>query len=445
MAARITRIPRLTLFSGPNCSLCDVAKAELAKVKQTRPFKLETINIQDPGQEKWKRKYVYWIPALHLEGKEIAKGPPADAGVRYDNASFEHTQSIGFFGFTIDVTPSYSEHEPWTEYGVYTRYSDSILGGDEGDWREELMNWEPISRCFNCGSTEHVIGDCPDPVDRQLVSLSRQLYNFFQVRENWQRIHVFEESRRQRLAWVDEFEPGKIRSRLLQDALGGSQEGEWLRNMALWGYPKGWVGPQDPREKMRARICQENEDEEFEESDLVIFGEDGQLVPTFESHSQEDSNPPPTDEPGDSQSEDDQSPSDNQTSPPNKNPASPKLPHNHRWAEYPTSYFSNYMLPIYNNYALPPVYSSTYTPERQALWERITSSGVDALGEVPPPPSITPPPLPQPPGSPPPAPPTIPPPLPPEPNEPAPSLPRPPTVQQTTDADNSDMEFSDDE
>ena len=32
------------------------------------------INIQDPGQEKWKRKYVYWIPALHLEGKEVAKG-----------------------------------------------------------------------------------------------------------------------------------------------------------------------------------------------------------------------------------------------------------------------------------------------------------------------------------------------------------------------------------
>ncbi|KAF5387188.1 hypothetical protein D9615_001547 [Tricholomella constricta] len=51
-----------------------IAKAELAKVKQTRPFQLETINIHDPGQERWKKKYVYWIPALHLEGKEIAKG-----------------------------------------------------------------------------------------------------------------------------------------------------------------------------------------------------------------------------------------------------------------------------------------------------------------------------------------------------------------------------------
>ena len=39
-----------------------------------RPFELETINIQDAGQERWKRKYVYWIPALHLEGREVAKG-----------------------------------------------------------------------------------------------------------------------------------------------------------------------------------------------------------------------------------------------------------------------------------------------------------------------------------------------------------------------------------
>jgi zinc finger CCHC domain-containing protein 8 len=51
-----------------------VAKAELTKVRQTRQFQLEAINIQDKGQEKWKRKYVYWIPALHIDGKEVAKG-----------------------------------------------------------------------------------------------------------------------------------------------------------------------------------------------------------------------------------------------------------------------------------------------------------------------------------------------------------------------------------
>jgi len=68
------RLPRLTLFTCPNCSLCETAKAELAKVRQTRTFNLDIVNIQDADQESWKKKYVYWIPALHLEGKEVAKG-----------------------------------------------------------------------------------------------------------------------------------------------------------------------------------------------------------------------------------------------------------------------------------------------------------------------------------------------------------------------------------
>ncbi|KAH9048563.1 hypothetical protein EDB84DRAFT_1434212 [Lactarius hengduanensis] len=73
-AGTAARLARLTLYSGPNCSLCDVAKAELAKVRQTYQFELDVVNIQDPGQEHWKRKYVYWIPALHIDGKEVAKG-----------------------------------------------------------------------------------------------------------------------------------------------------------------------------------------------------------------------------------------------------------------------------------------------------------------------------------------------------------------------------------
>jgi len=70
----LSRLARFTLYSGPNCSLCDIAKAELTKVRGSRPFQLEIVNIQDKGQERWKNKYVYWIPALHLEGKEVAKG-----------------------------------------------------------------------------------------------------------------------------------------------------------------------------------------------------------------------------------------------------------------------------------------------------------------------------------------------------------------------------------
>lgn len=68
------RLPRLTLFSGPQCSLCDVAKAELNALRKEHSFELTTIDIHSPGQDRWKRRYVYWIPALHLDDVEIAKG-----------------------------------------------------------------------------------------------------------------------------------------------------------------------------------------------------------------------------------------------------------------------------------------------------------------------------------------------------------------------------------
>lgn len=47
---------------------------ELAKIRQTQHFNLEVINIQNREQTKWKRKYVYWVPVLHIGGKEVAKG-----------------------------------------------------------------------------------------------------------------------------------------------------------------------------------------------------------------------------------------------------------------------------------------------------------------------------------------------------------------------------------
>ena len=73
-----------------------IAKAELAKVRRTREFELQTINIQDPGQERWKRKYVYWIPALHIDGKEVAKGRWGESEILkalegWDKATFERS------------------------------------------------------------------------------------------------------------------------------------------------------------------------------------------------------------------------------------------------------------------------------------------------------------------------------------------------------------------
>jgi glutaredoxin len=58
---------RLTLFSRSNCSLCEVAKATLSKLRERRPFDYQEVDISAKGQEQWKKLYQYDIPVLHVE------------------------------------------------------------------------------------------------------------------------------------------------------------------------------------------------------------------------------------------------------------------------------------------------------------------------------------------------------------------------------------------
>ncbi|GAA5952930.1 hypothetical protein JCM8115_002386 [Rhodotorula mucilaginosa] len=74
MALRPRRLPTLTLFtSGPLCSLCDVAKADLAAVQKQHPFHLKLYDIrrkqgddlQEYERTAWRRLYQYDVPVLH--------------------------------------------------------------------------------------------------------------------------------------------------------------------------------------------------------------------------------------------------------------------------------------------------------------------------------------------------------------------------------------------
>ncbi|GAA5971364.1 hypothetical protein JCM11641_008324 [Rhodosporidiobolus odoratus] len=77
MPPRSLRLPSLTLFtSGPLCSLCDVAKADLAEVRKKVPFNLELYDIRrvkdDPDEYNrvaWRRLYQYDVPVLHLHAE----------------------------------------------------------------------------------------------------------------------------------------------------------------------------------------------------------------------------------------------------------------------------------------------------------------------------------------------------------------------------------------
>ncbi|PPQ63263.1 hypothetical protein CVT24_006788 [Panaeolus cyanescens] len=441
MSFRGVRIPRLTLFSGPNCSLCDIAKAELAKVRKLRPFELDTVNIQDKGQESWKRKYVYWIPALHLDGKEIAKATSAN-GVS-DPGSF--TPELGLpFVFHASSEPLPFEHE---FVGIYQCAHGDVLG-DKHEDEEENSNQADLpnrTRCFNCGETDHKITDCPTPANRELISLSRQYYQFFQGTlglGNWQRIHTVEGWRQQRLNWLEDFTPGEIRGELLQDALAFTND-ELLKNISAWGYPPGWINEKDPKDLVRHRIWSENDGDvnvllDDEEAIFEIHGENSSIEQVtfkdclsithhFRDTLSDDSNP--------------------------EHPDTLSGQTHKRWAMYPASYFSSHYLVPYQpaprqhqeadtwaNCSFRDTYSylNQFAVARYLL-PNVPPPPSDPPPELPPPPAddpLPPPPSTDDPSLPPPPPPTnAPPPLP-----PPIIVPRPPSPSVDSDMDMSDSE-----
>ncbi|KAJ3841731.1 hypothetical protein F5878DRAFT_658278 [Lentinula raphanica] len=407
------RLPRFTLYSGPACSLCDTAKEELAKVRQDRQFHLDIVNIQEPGQERWKRKYVYWIPALHLEGKEIAK---ECTGERRLNEMEDETDYSAFYAalpseylFFKDTSLAHEDYSG--NSGIYLRSTTDVLGvTPEVLEPEDIYKEFSLPRCFNCGSLEHIVSACPKPKDHALVSLSRQMREFHRDRldriggDFSSRIYSVEEWKSIRMAWIDYFTPGEIKGRDLREALGISskydddgQAHEWLQNMAVWGYPPGWINSRDPKELMRERV----QNQCVEEPDAI--------QPPFHLYG----------EGGDDEVVVGRSKADNPlTELVNDTPR--------RWASYPPLQFSSSLLPVYNVRPLPPVES-----EVQSLSNYVRFSAVlpfplpPSVSPPPPPPTEPPPPLP--PNQPPPPLPFEPPPPPTEPTPPPTEPPPPPT------------------
>ncbi|PSS35601.1 hypothetical protein PHLCEN_2v1424 [Hermanssonia centrifuga] len=268
------------------------------------------------------------------------------------------------------------------EYCAYSRHSEDVLGA------EEAKDERDIRRCFNCGTPNHVVDECPNPRDRALISLSRQLFNFFRKEGlgDFRRIHEVEEWKRKRLEWLETFEPGKIQGPLLREALylDAGDPGEyvgWLRNMTQWGYPKGWVGDVDPRLRAWKIIVQEEEEEEDDDEITFTIHGDGEasealcLIFTRLRKTEDDDGSFPVDC-ADSASDTSATPSKT-VSNEDCTPPSPR-----RWAIYPDTSFSSSRLPIYDGFILPPILpdaierrevSSTYSVDREILWNSIVN------------------------------------------------------------------------
>lgn len=334
---------------------------------------------------------------------------------------------VGIYGISGEIeTPLFfvdGTVSNWESSGVYVRATEAIIGDNER-YDSDL----DTSRCFNCGSPDHTVSACPAPRDRQLISLSRQLFNFMQASRgitDFQRIHIVEEWRQQRLEWLDIFEPGEIRGSLLRDALV-SDEGDWLKNMAVWGYPKGWICATDPREHVRCLIQKEHtgdwNDEVEDPEPFVIFGESNELEKIYFNGFDRQTSAHQAE--SDCDSDTSSSSMEESISDVELNDTTPRKPI--RWARYPPTHFAYHLLPVYSGTLLPPIShrgSSTYTTDRQDLWQRIISgnqpsrddrlpwrlpgafetdlsTNLSRTGDynpIPPPPTTEPPPLPPPP------------------------------------------------
>ena len=290
------------------------------------------------------------------------------------------------------ILPIFTDLSPytndWESFGIYERTDTYVLGtqGENDDEEEE----EPTiqSRCFNCGHPDHKVTECPIRANRELIALSRQYHDFYQGARglgNSQRFHTVEAWRQQRLDWLEEFEPGAIKGELLKDAIYDGND-EWLKNISVWGYPLGWVSHIDPRERVRARIWNENNGdiEEHEAAEIFEIHGDGEVVELLSlKHSESDEEviakrtPAPT-------------PTTSRFPSPSISPSVPPLSSMSpiRWATYPTSYFSSQALVLYN------------PPTRSESWDSSLFNDTDAYlnqfsaSNQPPPPQDEPPPLP---------------------------------------------------
>jgi glutaredoxin len=61
--------PEVTVYGRPGCHLCDEARLVLQRIRATRPFRLEEIDIE--ADDTLLKRYLERIPVIALEGEEL--------------------------------------------------------------------------------------------------------------------------------------------------------------------------------------------------------------------------------------------------------------------------------------------------------------------------------------------------------------------------------------
>lgn len=62
--ARLYNAVRITLFTRPNCGLCDSAKTVLSDLRARRPFAYREVDIGRPDAQAWRDLYDFDVPVV---------------------------------------------------------------------------------------------------------------------------------------------------------------------------------------------------------------------------------------------------------------------------------------------------------------------------------------------------------------------------------------------
>jgi glutaredoxin len=62
--------PRLTLYVGRDCHLCDVAREQLQRLSDELAFELDEVDIT--GVEELEARHRRWLPVLEVDGRRLS-------------------------------------------------------------------------------------------------------------------------------------------------------------------------------------------------------------------------------------------------------------------------------------------------------------------------------------------------------------------------------------
>jgi hypothetical protein len=63
-------VKTLTLYVGRDCHLCELARAELARLRDELAFDVREVDIS--GVPELERRYREWLPVLELDGERLS-------------------------------------------------------------------------------------------------------------------------------------------------------------------------------------------------------------------------------------------------------------------------------------------------------------------------------------------------------------------------------------